>query len=205
MTASAQLSHRPATSSGKVVPRDVRRRHPPARGRSFSARPVPLPAATAVLRRPLACPAPLLAPAVAEVDNAPPVALRSGRMATLVVSATVMLAVVGGLDWTGSQPHAAIPADTVVTRVGAGETVWDVAQRVAPRADQRAVVQRIRQLNGIVGSAVVPGQQLHVPDGMSFLHTAHRCRTLRWRPAVRTAILASSPMSARCARTSVQA
>jgi hypothetical protein len=52
--------------------------------------------------------------------------------------------------------------------VGAGETVWDVAQRVAPRSDQRAVVQRIRQLNGIVGSAVVPGQQLHVPDGMSF-------------------------------------
>lgn len=168
MTASAQLSNRPAASRGKVVPRDARRRRPPARGRSFPARPAPLPATTAVRRRRVACPAPLLAPAVAEVDNAPPAALRSGRVATVVVSATVMLAVVAGLDWTGPQAHPAIPADTAVTRVGAGETVWDVAQRVAPGFDQRAVVQRIRQLNGIVGAAVVPGQQLHVPDGMSF-------------------------------------
>ena len=76
-----------------------------------------------------------------------------------------MLAVVGGLDWTGPQADPAIPAGTVQTRVGTGETIWDVAQRVAPRSDQRAVVQRIRQLNGIVGSAVVPGQQLQVPDG----------------------------------------
>lgn len=165
MTASAQLSNRSATSSGKVLPRDARRRRPPARGRSFSARPAPLSAATAVRRQRVACPAPLLVPAAVEVDNAPPATLRSGRVTSLVVSATVMLAVVGGVDWTGAQAHPAIPADTTVTRVGAGETVWDVAQRVAPGSDQRAVVERIRQRNGIVGSAVVPGQQLHVPDG----------------------------------------
>ncbi|HVE97436.1 MAG TPA: LysM peptidoglycan-binding domain-containing protein [Pseudonocardiaceae bacterium] len=100
--------------------------------------------------------------------KAPPAALRAGWVAALVASATVVLAVVGGLDWTGAQARTAIPADTAVTRVGAGETVWDVAQRVAPRSDQGAVVQRIRQLNGIVGSAVVPGQQLHVPDGHVF-------------------------------------
>lgn len=168
MTASAQLSNRPSTSRGKVVPRDVRRRRPPARDRSFPVRPAHLPAATAMRRRRVACPAPLLTAAVAEVDNAPPGALQSARVTILVMSATVMLAVVAGLDWTGPQAHPAIPADTMVTRVGAAETVWDVAQRVAPRSDQRAVVQWIRQRNGIVGSAVVPGQQLHVPDGMSF-------------------------------------
>jgi hypothetical protein len=82
----------------------------------------------------------------------------------LVAAAIVMLAVVGGLDWTGSEAHPAIPTATVVTRVGAGETVWDVAQRVAPKSEQRAVVQRIRQLNGMVDSAVTPGQQLQVPE-----------------------------------------
>jgi hypothetical protein len=93
------------------------------------------------------------------------VALRFGRVVTLVASATVMLAVVGGLDWTASDAPSAVLADTAVARVGAGETVWDVARRVAPRSDQRAVVQRIQQLNGIVGSAVTPGQQLLVPNG----------------------------------------
>jgi len=43
--------------------------------------------------------------------------------------------------------------------------VWDVAARVAPQSDQGAVVERIRQLNGLVGSAVNPGQQLQVPAG----------------------------------------
>jgi hypothetical protein len=87
-------------------------------------------------------------------------------MANLVASAAVMVAVVvGGLEWTASDAPPAIPAGTAVTRVGAGETVWDVARRVAPRSDQRAVVQRIRQLNGMVSSAVAPGQQLWVPDG----------------------------------------
>lgn len=167
MTASAQLSNRPATSSGKVVPRNARPRRPPARPRPFPAHPASVPAAIpAVRRRRVACPTRLLVPAVAETDNACPLALRTGRVASLAASAIVMLAVVGGLDWTGPQPQPAIPVDTAVTRVGAGETVWDVAERVAPRSDQRAAVQRIRQLNGMVGSAVVPGQQLQVPNGI---------------------------------------
>lgn len=174
MTGSAQLSDRPATCGGKVVPRAATPRRPPARGRSFAARPAPVPAATPALmrrgvgRRGVACPA-RLAPAVAEADRAPPVALRSGLVASLVAAATVVLAVAGGLDRAGPQAHPAIPADMAVTRVGAGETIWDVARRVAPRSDQRAVVQRIRQLNGMAGSAVIPGQQLQVPDG----HSSH--------------------------------
>ncbi|MDQ4092541.1 MAG: LysM peptidoglycan-binding domain-containing protein [Actinomycetota bacterium] len=107
-----------------------------------------------------------------EADKAPAVALRSGRVASVVASVTVVVAVVvvvvGGLDWAGPEAHREIPAGTAMTRVGAGETVWDVARRVAPKSEQRAVVQRIRQLNGIGGSAVVPGQQLQVPEANSF-------------------------------------
>jgi Tfp pilus assembly protein FimV len=83
----------------------------------------------------------------------------------LVVAVAVTLAVIGGLGWLGQDASERIPADTAIVRVGAGETIWDVAQRVAPESDPRAVVARIRQLNRIEGSALQPGQQLRVPDG----------------------------------------
>jgi LysM domain-containing protein len=82
-----------------------------------------------------------------------------------VATATVTLAVVGGLSWLGQGAPPRVPANTVRVQVGAGETIWDIARRIAPRSDQRAVVERIRQLNHILGSAVSPGQQLQVPDG----------------------------------------
>jgi predicted Zn-dependent protease len=73
--------------------------------------------------------------------------------------------VIAGLGWLGERPDPAIPQRTAVVRVGAGETIWDVAARVAPQLDQRAVVDRIRKLNGLADAEVVPDQQLHVPDG----------------------------------------
>ncbi|MEO7195302.1 MAG: LysM peptidoglycan-binding domain-containing protein [Pseudonocardiaceae bacterium] len=99
-----------------------------------------------------------------------PLAPRSSRVARVFAAAVVTLAVVGALGWIEpgwSEPGASpsIPAQTSVIQVGAGETVWDVARRVAPQSDQPAVVERIQQLNGIVGSAITPGQQLQVPDG----------------------------------------
>lgn len=94
-----------------------------------------------------------------------PASSRRGRATCLVVAAVVTLAVIGTLGWLGQTAGARTPAETAVVRVGAGETVWDVAQRVAPESDPRAVVERIRQLNGMVGSAVQPGQQLQVPAG----------------------------------------
>jgi len=103
-------------------------------------------------------------PAQAQVLCAP-VPRRQGRSASLVVAAVVTLAVIGGLGLLGQAASARIPAETTVVRVGAGETLWDVAQRVAPESDPRAVVERIRQLNGTPGSAIQPGQQLRVPTG----------------------------------------
>jgi LysM domain len=95
----------------------------------------------------------------------PALASQSSWWAHRVAAAAMTLAVGGGLGWIAQAPHLEIPADTAVIRVGAGETVWDVAQRVAPKSDQPAVVERIRQLNGMADSAIQPGQQLQVPDG----------------------------------------
>lgn len=112
----------------------------------------------------------VLAPAMGRAEAAhaaesPPQESRRSRLVRLVASAAVTLVVVGGLGWIGQSPSPGVPAETAVARVGAGETVWDVARRVAPEHDQRAVVERIRQLNGMAGSALQPGQQLQVPHG----------------------------------------
>ncbi|HET9254580.1 MAG TPA: LysM peptidoglycan-binding domain-containing protein [Pseudonocardiaceae bacterium] len=96
---------------------------------------------------------------------AAPPALRVGRVAGLLAAAVLTLIVVVGLGWLGQGEDPGLPVRTTVVQVGAGETVWDVARRVAPQSGQRAVVDQIRELNGLVGSAVVAGQWLRVPDG----------------------------------------
>ena len=49
--------------------------------------------------------------------------------------------------------------------VQSGDTLWSVAQRADPGADPRAVVDRIKELNGLQGDAVVAGAVLQVPVG----------------------------------------
>lgn len=88
---------------------------------------------------------------------------RRGLVATAVVAFLSMcgLALLGGQ----AQPGVPVPETTTVVEVGAGETIWQVARRLAPESQPRAVVQRIRELNQLPSSAVQPGQPLQVPDG----------------------------------------
>lgn len=152
MTAPAQLWTRPAAddhaSTGQVVP---------------------------IRQRVVLCPAPpVVAPCPMPARSAPPSArpgvdagrrpARPARVLRVAGAVVVTLAVVGVLSWLGQVAGAGVPAETAVVRVGAGETVWDVAMRVAPESDPRVVVQRIRELNGMTTSAVQPGQWLQVPD-----------------------------------------
>jgi Tfp pilus assembly protein FimV len=85
----------------------------------------------------------------------------------VVIAGVVTFTVVCGLAVLGQVAAGGpgVPATTAVVQVGAGETVWDVARRVAPDAATPAVVQRIRELNAMAGSELRPGQQLRVPDG----------------------------------------
>ncbi len=94
------------------------------------------------------------------------------RAVQAVIAGVVTLTVVCGLAVLGQAaasgpavPFTTVPAATAVVQVGAGETVWDVARRVAPDAATPAVVQRIRELNGMAGSELRPGERLTVPDG----------------------------------------
>ncbi len=44
-----------------------------------------------------------------------------------------------------------------------GDSLWSVAQRIAPQNDPREVIAQIRRLNDLEGSELQVGQQLLLP------------------------------------------
>jgi LysM domain len=96
---------------------------------------------------------------------------RRGRIVVRVGSAVLaLLMVICGvllLDRTavaGPQSHP-IPVSYRV--VLPGETLWQIAGEVAPRADRRSTVARIIELNALPGAAVSAGQRIAVPGSTS--------------------------------------
>jgi hypothetical protein len=47
--------------------------------------------------------------------------------------------------------------------VGTGDTLWGIAESVAPSEDPREVILEIMRLNGMSDAVVQPGQQLALP------------------------------------------
>jgi hypothetical protein len=170
VTIPVRSHNRPAQRREKVAPADVRPMRPPVLTSQLPAPPIPVPPFEPdVCGHRTVCSAcstrrqvPASAAKTAEAARSPIV--RPGPGARLVAAAAITLIVVSGLGWIGQNTAPAVPANTAVVQVGAGETLWDIARRAAPRSDPRAVVERIRQLNRITGSAVSPGQWLRVPD-----------------------------------------
>jgi len=66
-------------------------------------------------------------------------------------------------DGAGSAAH--VPDRLAVVRVDAGESLQDVAHRVAPDAPARQVAERIRELNDLNTPSLVAGQTLIAPVG----------------------------------------
>jgi LysM domain len=88
---------------------------------------------------------------------------RRGRvvaaLATVLIAVLTLVGVasrVGSLSESAPVPPSA-PAQVVVAP---GETLWSIAERVAPERDPRTVVARIRQLNGMSTGDVRAGQTL---------------------------------------------
>lgn len=88
---------------------------------------------------------------------------RRGRLVAFAASvAALVTMVVGAGQVAGASADAESPQASVVV-VQAGETLWGIAQDVAPGSDPRRVVQQIRQMNDLGTSPIVPGQAIMVP------------------------------------------
>jgi len=86
------------------------------------------------------------------------------------LAATLTIAVVGvvwapaAIEALGAGPHAErVARSSYVVREG--DTLWSIAERVAPDADPRPVVDALAAVNGVDAGNLVPGQLLVVPAG----------------------------------------
>lgn len=95
---------------------------------------------------------------------------------TVSGSVTALLAVLAGVItlWLGllgqagaerTAVPATVPDRLAVVRVQPGETLRQLADRVAPGSQADAVAARIRDLNGLASFAVEAGQTLISPIG----------------------------------------
>jgi hypothetical protein len=77
----------------------------------------------------------------------------------LVVAAALFILNGGGA--TASLTGSNVPFEYVT--VESGQTLWQLAEQVAPQSDPRDVIAQIEQLNQLAGSDVYAGQELAIP------------------------------------------
>lgn len=93
--------------------------------------------------------------------------LRITRRGRLALTAAVSLPVLAAsilLASPGAQAGSEAGEPEVYT-VLAGESLWDIAEAIAPNEDPRAVIDQIRNSNGLSGAEVFPGDRLVLPAG----------------------------------------
>lgn len=98
--------------------------------------------------------------------EAVPIRLTRRGKAVVALGASLMciglLQVTGGVQAVASGVSGGPATASVV--VQPGETLWDIAKRVAPNEDPRATVSTLRDLNSLeAGAALQAGQGLTVP------------------------------------------
>lgn len=89
---------------------------------------------------------------------------KRGRIVLATVASvllSVMVVLSGQITADAGSASGGLALATVV--VQPGETLWSIASEVAPAADPRETLAVIRDLNGMQGSTVVPGQSVVVP------------------------------------------
>lgn len=89
-----------------------------------------------------------------------------GRAVLLALVATplVLVAIALGMNAggaTATSQASVHPLQTVI--VLPGQSLWQVAEQVAPTSDPREFIQDVVDLNGLGSAVVQPGQQLDIP------------------------------------------
>jgi hypothetical protein len=120
-------------------------------------------APAATLQRPRSQPAAIRPAHVQPVRSQPARLTRRGR---LVVTLALVAASTGVLGLAQPQAFAIGRGDGPVTEritVRPGETLWGIAERVAPDADPRSTIARLESMNHLASSTVPAGSVLVVP------------------------------------------
>jgi LysM repeat protein len=88
-----------------------------------------------------------------------------GRRVLMALIVVPLLVVVAFLALNGGRATASNEAVTpTYVSVQQGESLWQLAEQVAPKADPRDVIADIVSLNGLASSDVVAGQRLAIPS-----------------------------------------
>ncbi|RUQ87881.1 LysM peptidoglycan-binding domain-containing protein [Labedella gwakjiensis] len=96
---------------------------------------------------------------------------RRGRLVltSLVVGPLVAVGVIAGVSATSaiatSSSSAVVEFDYLT--INSGESLWQVAERIAPASDPRDVIADIVSLNQMSTSSVEPGQRIAIPTAYS--------------------------------------
>jgi hypothetical protein len=91
---------------------------------------------------------------------------RRGRLAITTLAAFPLI--VGAAIFAINGGGAAASADGAANHfryqvVQSGDSLWSIAERVAPNSDPRDVVARMVALNQLPSSMVTPGQRVAIP------------------------------------------
>ena len=109
---------------------------------------------------------PVLAPAA---DAAPRTRLRITRRGRAVLATVIALPLVLGTAAAVLNGGGAVATDTASTaefsyvEVEAGQSLWALAEEIAPQADPREVISAIVRLNGLPSADVQSGERLAIP------------------------------------------
>jgi hypothetical protein len=106
---------------------------------------------------------------VAEAAVAPRTRLRITRRGRLVLTALVATPLALGAGLVALNGGAAVASKDAsgtafeYVTVSSGQSLWDLAEEIAPSADPRDVIASVVDLNRLPTSDVAAGQQLAVP------------------------------------------
>lgn len=84
-------------------------------------------------------------------------------LAALPVTVAVVMAVIGGSSALASDEHGAPDGSFTTVTVMSGDSLWSIAQQVAPHSDPRDVVASIERLNALDTPVLSAGQRLAIP------------------------------------------
>jgi LysM repeat protein len=112
--------------------------------------------------------------AAANVSTTPSTHLRITARGRKVLAAVVAAPIVAALSVAAlAAGGSAVATGSSVTTefdyltVQAGQSLWSIAETIAPQSDPRDVIAEIRSLNQLATSSVQPGQRIAVPADLA--------------------------------------